>query len=406
MKSNHKAVVVRIPDALEKHPNADSLSIVRVGGYQCIVRTDQTVPGSLAVYIQPDSVVPQTEPFRFIWEQYQVEPDGEVPEKRRRIKARKLRKEWSEGLLMPITDFVELFDKKLTYVGGGCMESPGDPDYDYRADLSKPLVSEGDDVAEKLGITHYEPPEDPANTRGENQRGPQYKRFPRSFKGWVYWLLRKLGFDDRRSVGGNNMPAPSTVPPVYDVEAFKNFSGAFVPGEEVVVTEKIHGSNARFTFSDGKMYAGSRQLWKAPKSKCIWRKILETDMWIEQWCRAHQGYVLYGEVTPTQGGFTYGTKVDSPRLFVFDIFNLAENRWLTDAEKFGTFSIPKYYKVPELYRGPFDLEVIKKLVDGKSTVDNNTTREGVVIKPVQEREVHGLGRLSLKIVSNEYLEKS
>lgn len=396
MKSNHKALVVRIPDVLEKHPNADSLSIVRVGGYQCIVKTDQTVPGSLAVYVQPDSVVPQTEPFKFIWEPY-VEMDGTVSEKRRRIKARKFRKEWSEGLLLPLSDFfqdvqpVGTADGAVSGVMGGSLFT----------------IKEGDDLANLLAITHYNPPEDPANTKGENQRGPQYKRWPRSFKGWIFWILRKFGIDDKRGVGGNNMPAPTVVPPVYDVEAFKNHVNAFVPGEEVVVTEKIHGSNARFTFSDGKMFAGSRQLWKAPKSKCIWRKILETDMWLESWCRAHVGYVLYGEVTPTQGGFTYGSTATAPRFFAFDIFNLAENRWLTDEEKNSpTFRIPKYYQVPELYRGPFDLDIIKKLVDGKSTVDNNTIREGVVIKPVQEREVHGLGRLSLKIVSNEYLEKS
>ena len=62
--------------------------------------------------------------------------------------------------------------------------------------------------------------------------------------------------------------------------------------------------------------------------------------------------------------------------------------------------------VPTLYRGPFDLEKIKALVDGPSTVEGaKHLREGVVIRPVVERDVWGLGRLQLKLVSNSFLEK-
>jgi len=68
-KSNHQANIVRISELLP-HNNSDNLALVKIGGYQVVVRKDQFKIGDLAVYIQPDSVVPQTEPFRFIWEQY------------------------------------------------------------------------------------------------------------------------------------------------------------------------------------------------------------------------------------------------------------------------------------------------------------------------------------------------
>lgn len=42
-----------------KHPNADSLDIVKVLGYECIVRKDIWKVGDLCVFIEPDSVLPQ-----------------------------------------------------------------------------------------------------------------------------------------------------------------------------------------------------------------------------------------------------------------------------------------------------------------------------------------------------------
>jgi hypothetical protein len=66
----------------------------------------------------------------------------------------------------------------------------------------------------------------------------------------------------------------------------------------------------------------------------------------------------------------------------------------------------KEHWVPVLYTGPFDWSVIRPLIDGQTTVPGaKGIREGVVIRPVKERHVRGLGRLILKCVSNAYLEK-
>lgn len=66
----------------------------------------------------------------------------------------------------------------------------------------------------------------------------------------------------------------------------------------------------------------------------------------------------------------------------------------------------KEHWVPVLYTGPFDWEVIKTLVDGPTTVPGaKGIREGIVIRPLKERHVRGLGRLILKVVSSEFLLK-
>jgi hypothetical protein len=64
----------------------------------------------------------------------------------------------------------------------------------------------------------------------------------------------------------------------------------------------------------------------------------------------------------------------------------------------------KEHWVPTLYEGPYK-DIPWGLVDGKSVVDGKTMREGIVIRPLKERHVRGLGRLILKVVSNPFLEK-
>src|SRR5271163_4270395 len=207
--ANHRADIIRI-EALEKHSNADALSIVRIGGYQVVVRTDSWKVGDFAVYIQPDSVVPETEPFAFLWENLSFDGKG-VPEKRRRVTARRFRGEWSEGLLVNTLEFQR--------------KENGDALLYDKVSLSYEV---GDDVAEVLGITHYEPPEDPQQTIGDNESAPgarQSRRFPRSFMGWVRFILSLF-----KDTGGTNTKAPVDFRPVYDVEALKNYADVLQDG--------------------------------------------------------------------------------------------------------------------------------------------------------------------------------
>lgn len=389
-KSNHQANIVRITEVLP-HGNADKLEIIQLGGYQVVVRKGDFKPGTLGVYIQPDSVIPQTAPFSFIWQPYVDSLKNDptslinwtdvqviVPEKRRRITVRKFRGEWSEGLLLPVTDF------------GFATEGENAPRV-------------GEDVSDLLGITHYDPDKGVENTKGESMHAPRYKR-PKTLKGWVRFILRKLGI-----LKTDRAMEVSFEAPVYDVEAYKNHKNTIDENEFVYITEKIHGSNARYVYLDGEMYAGSRNLWKAPNSNCVWRKALKEQPWIELICKANPGYIVYGEVTPTQKGFNYGNEDGSVRFFLFDI-RTPDGRWLPRMEYVTLKGIESvdlgYAEVPHIFTGAFNAETVKQYVDGQSLVENSGhIREGVVIRPVNERSVRGLGRVQLKAVSNAFLEK-
>jgi RNA ligase (TIGR02306 family) len=216
-----------------------------------------------------------------------------------------------------------------------------------------------------------------------------------------------VGINLNGNVGGTNSKGPKNPPPVYDVESFKNFRNAFEPGEQVVVTEKIHGSNARFLFDGKTFFVGSRKLWKSEKSNCVWRQAVKQHPWIEEFCRKTPGVTLYGEVFPTQGDkFRYGCKDGEVGFRAFDVLD-ASGVYVPVYDLADTTQPFPNTWVPVLYSGPFDEAKIKELVDGPSTIPGaKNIREGVVVRPVVERHVHGLGRLQLKLVSCAFLLQS
>jgi hypothetical protein len=431
-KANHQANIVHIEQVLpHPDPETTNLELIPIGEYQVVVRKGEFKVGDVGVYIQPDSVVPQTEPFEFIWRPYleaqlsvpgacpHVDPatgpltvvDGTkgevcmmcgasnpflVPEKKRRITVRKFRKEWSEGLLLPLKDF-HLSYTDIPSVSVSVSEH-SDP-------LGVEIVHVGDDVSDLIGVTHYVPESDGESTKADTAAGPKRKQkggYPKTLKGWLRFLWRYFTSD-------KDLFEPVEVDftiPTYDVESLKNYPNSFEDGEPVFVTEKIHGSNARYVYMDGAMYAGSHFQWKKINEGSVWGKVLTQHQWIGEWCVQHPGLALYGEVVPTQGKFNYGCKKDETKFFVFDVWDSNTNEWVHHT-KWVELGIPDDARVPLLYVGPYSREQMQSLVDGPSTVPGaNHAREGIVIKTnTPYRHVRGIGRLQLKLVSNAFLKK-
>lgn len=332
--STHRCDVIEVK--LEKHENADALSIVRFGGYQCVVKTSDWKDGDLGVYIPPDSLVDTNRPeFSFL------KKEGRDQE---RVKVVKLRGVISQGLLIPAPDGVG--------VGDCCMEH--------------------------FGVEHYQPPMKSISSKGEDTN------------------------------------APSGVYPKYDVENLNRYNQVLTLNENVVITEKIHGANARFTFKDGQMYCGSRTRWKKEYEHNLWWRALAQNPWIRDWCIVNPDLTIYGEVFGNVQDLKYGADKDTVFFRAFDIWHNVENRWLNWLEIPDTFrsvSIDSNYFrkvwVPILYEGPFDEEVARELAEGDSMIpDANHHAEGVVVCPMEERWEKSVGRVQLKIVGNRYLMKA
>lgn len=377
--STHEAIVVQIKEILP-HPDPETirLGIVKVWDYQCVVAKDSWKVGDLAVYIEPDNLVDGNKPeFSFL--------NGDKPPRKHRIKAKRLRGCWSEGLLCPAP------------IG----------------------LQEGDDAWTMLELERYVP-----SLGGRNRGG--------------YTVDSEFG------TGGGWEEAPIKLPfAKYDVENFKKFSKVLVDGEEIVVSEKIHGCNSKFTYSGGRMYCGSRAGWRTQpsvktyandgtiveykeKGNVFW-EALNQNLWLEPFCKfLGENYVVFGELHGQIQDLKYGAKQNQIFFRMFDIWSNEKKDWLSfhevvqkleDYGKEPDFTagngIPAgagdflpIMHAPILYVGPYSKEKVLELTDGQSLIPGaDHIREGVVVKPTTERFEMRVGRVILKSVSNLYLER-
>jgi RNA ligase (TIGR02306 family) len=328
----------------EKHPNADTLSITEVEGCPVIFRTGELETGSYAVYVPVDAVVPTDKPAFA----FLATKEGQATA---RIKAKKLRGVFSMGLLLPARTVLP-GDFKME-IGGGVHQ----------------------DVAETLGIVKYEEPEEPNMKLGAAKRERQ---------------------------------VDSSTAPIYDIESHRKYKSLYAEGEEVVVTEKIHGCNGRFVFRKGeedtepRLYVGSRNFFIKDTESAVWWKVArQYDLATK--LAGHEDLVLYGEVYGQVQDLKYGTSGEDPlRFAAFDIYDKKLGRFW-DYRAFLKFCEEKGIPTaPILYFGPYNEAEIEELSKGQSVLANQI-KEGVVIKPATERWDYTLGRVITKLVGEQYL---
>lgn len=116
-----KIATVEIIKDIYPHSNADTLELAKVLNYQCVVKKDSYAIGEKIIFIQPDTVLPESE-----WSEIYRKDSS------KRVKAKRLRGEWSFGIV-----------ETLSLLPAGIF-----PD-NYEI---------GQDVSETLGIIKYEPP--------------------------------------------------------------------------------------------------------------------------------------------------------------------------------------------------------------------------------------------------------
>ena len=323
--------IVRV-GPIEKHPNADALSVTQVhGGYPAIVRTGDFEEGDIAVYIPVDSVVPDVPMFSFL--------------ERRRIKAKKLRGVYSQGLLLPIKQGSELH----------LMLAPdGGP------------VTPGTLVHELMGITKWEPDIEYIFTSGPQEPGPE---------GWDFIKYT-------------------------DIEGLRRHKGVLQECEEVVITEKIHGCNGRFCWADGRLWVGSRNQIKKEDENTFWWRV-NKEMCLAERFSEFPKTIFFGEVYGKGvQNLSYDEKDLNFTLFdTFDVRTGRFNDWFETRDIAVEIGLDV---VPTLYVGPWlGFDAHKDLAEGKSTIAGHV-REGFVVKPTKERYADRFGRVILKLVGEGY----
>lgn len=387
------------PIFIKEHPNADALELGNIGhrdGWQVVVRKGQFKTGDLVAYIGENSVVPE-----WVLKQYGFwnEEAGKgllAGTKGDRVKGVKLRGEFSLGICIPVKEVSLGWDDEEKVVRTAY-------------ELQDTYVSEGEDVTELLGVTKYEPP------------------IPVHMAGQV--------FNAGTSVGVN-----------YDIEDIKNFPNVFVEGEEVQMTAKLHGTNCQIVvltqegahtylnmghqltdwivvetsagvgyvtvaskgqgaqglfFKNNEANAGNLYL---NATRQYWETIVDAAILHGHECMSIVGEVFGGSV---QDGFNYGLK--TPELRIFDVYSgfRGQGGYADDDGLDGYCNTTGVPRVPVLYRGPFSYAKLDELAnapeDGLPGVKH--IREGVIVKPVEERRDPKLGRVALKHRSIAYMSR-
>jgi len=362
------------------HSNADNLDLCIVKGWQTVIKKDSLKVGDVVVYIPPDCLLEEAFAIKVGVQNYLH---------KQRVKSIKLRGEYSHGIVLPLPSLPELKKCKV-----------------------------GDNVADILKIKKWEP-----TLAGNSLLSPKDEK-----------KLHEI----------------AAFPKYTEIENYRHFNDLFLDEEEVVVTEKIHGSNSRVGLVNGKWECGSHNVrkyititklmsvkwyikslgWRAlfninniikryrnyPKKENIYAYPLEyprVKEMLEMVSRNTKAtsIVLYGEIFGDVQDLKYGRKSGEYDYVAFDIkVNGTYLNYDEFVDMCSRFNIPYVPLIKnELWKNIKDK--LKTYVSGNTLIKDregnevNQMREGIVIKPLIERNNSKVGRVILKYIGDEYLTR-
>lgn len=348
---------------------ADNIEQVVAGGWNAITKKGEFKEGDLTIIATTDAVIPEA-----LSEQMGV---ANYLRKGTRVRTVKLRGVYSECLIIP-----------LHYLKGKV--SMGEHD----------LVIEGRDCMEKLGITKYEPP----------------------VKQIQLASGRKIKWRDNQNFHI-----------YYKFPNLKNVAGLFTEEDEVQITRKIHGTNARYgivkksklSFWDKvkkflriadewieyEYIYGSHNCEKGSDSQGfystdVWRTIAEKYGIKERlWNEAKKystedigsGIVLYGEIygAGIQKNYTYG--LEDIQFEGFDITVDGEYLPTAYAEYEIRYGLNLNH-VEVLYEGKWSQDIQDSFVFNNFINGTKVPHEGIVIK-----HISGDRKKVAKVINPDYL---
>jgi RNA ligase (TIGR02306 family) len=404
--SDFKILVTNIEE-VKPHPKESVLflEIVKVFGWEVVTRKGKFKVGDKVIYIPVDSVLPEPLESKLFPE------DSKIKLSKSRVKAIRIQGFVSQGMVVT-------------------------PD---EVNLNETICSIGKDLREILNISKFEPPENPNMVASfKDKKGKTVK-----VKIVNNALFKEYG-------GLNHLK--------YNPNVFEEF-------QEVVVTEKIHGSNSRCGWLENK----PKNLWQKIKKffKCFdshqfcygsnrvqlqskkYSGYYSNDIYSKIVEKYHlkvimpKDYIMFYEIygPSVQKNYHYGLSNADVDMVVFDVMRVTSDsaEWLSHDEMINFVETINHElthiddslqikTAPVLYRGPYNnIDNIRHLTKGDSVFcPKQKIREGVVVRnvgkevTVYSREKDSMAmkgiilksptlslqeRKAYKIISDEYLMK-
>jgi RNA ligase (TIGR02306 family) len=351
---------------IEPHSNADRLELATVYGFQVIVQKGKYKPGDRIIYVPIDSLLP-------VWlETIIFPPDSKITLHHHRVRQIRIRKLASQGMIIDPSDVVTKIDTDF--------------------------IELEHDLAAILEVTKYRPPSrqqgkpgQPGKKRNKPLENPRFHKY-----------------------GGIN-----------NIKWFPTF----FDGKEVVIQEKLHGSNCRASYAKtsantfwkkikkffGKLPAyeycyGSNNVQLQERSN--YSGFYDGDVYgdvlkkVDAFNKMRPGETIYGELIGPgiQKNYDYGLTEHHFVLFDVKVELPDGSQEYLDPEQVEAYAKERGFDfVPVLYRGIFNPVYAKECSMGKSVYSaKQKIREGVVIKARTEygKDSH---KRALKLISEDYL---
>ena len=370
-------------DAIDPIEGADNIALATVGGWKVIVKKEEFKPGDLAVFFEIDSKLPEEERYEFMERKHYA------------VKSMKLGKFGviSQGLLMPMNCFPEL-DKDIAV---------------------------NTDLTDVLHIT-YAVAEDNKRKASVN-KDAKYQSMAARHKNifrqkWARWFMRRewgrklmFFFFGRKKDNPREFP---TFVSKTDEERVENQPWRIGDGKTYLATEKLDGTSCTYALErKGKnkfeFYVCSRNVRQQDeKQECYHDRNIYWDLAFKYNIEQHlkdflnkftslKWVCIQGEGVGSVQGNPLKLKEDD--LYVFNFKESETGRWPSRAgkeqiEEWGMKWVPILGEV----QMPDTMEELKVLATGKSQINPNVMREGIVYRSLD-------GSDSFKNVSREYLLK-
>lgn len=352
---------------ITNHPDADRLEIATVYDFQVVIQKGKFVIGDKVIFIPIDSILSEKlEPLLF-------SKDSKIKLDKRRVRQIRIRKFPSQGMLVSPEEVSSIINPKF--------------------------LKDEYDLKEVLGITKYEPPVLRINSN-PGRKQTRNKRYENP-------LFHKFN-------GLANL---------------KWFPDLFEEREQVIVQEKVHGTNSRaavLPYSPNTLLKKIKLFLKLSPSteNCYGSNNVEIsantsykgyygeDIYgsvfakLDVFNKIKLGETVFGEIIgpSIQKNYEYGLK--EHKFLLFDVKVLQEDstqKWLNPDEVEQFAKERGFDMVPILYKGPFNKEFVKSLASGPSLYcKEQKVIEGVVVKALNY-DIEG-NKKALKVINPAYLD--
>jgi RNA ligase (TIGR02306 family) len=337
-----KLASLEVIKSIKEHPNADALEIAQVLGWQTIVKKGEFKEGDKIIFIVIDTILPKAD-----WSEFLA--DKKDPEKPIRLRTIKLRGEYSQGLVLPLSVL-------------------------YGNTFAASTWQIGADVGAELGVKKYEK-ELPASLSGEIAGA-----FPA-------YIVSQTDED-------NGLSNPDIV-----AEVLKN---------PITITKKYDGSSCTIVVEKGEItHVCSRRLsLKESASNAFWHVARKLTI-PEGWSGVIQGECMGPGIQGNQ------LKLMEATLYVYQIRNEAGYMTYHNMEQFCQQNLNcKHVPLIWVFDNDLHNITLDDLIElaDSQTLDNEiedkgVPAEGIVVRPSDYR-ASGIGRpLGFKIINRNFKDQ-